>query len=136
LSQRTWGPLEETLEDLNPLDMIPFDVRVRPALARLLFCILLLAGLGPGIDLRGAVDGRILTVGNVYGAPGNQVLVPVSVKQFSNILTLQFSFHWEATNAIFVGVEQFGLPRMSVAGNFGFPSNGVLTVSWEEQTFQ
>src|SRR5438874_8826866 len=99
------------------------------------FVLCLLQALISSIALDGSsapASGPTFTVGSVLGLPGQQVVVPVQVADFSSILTLQFSLHWEATNATYVGVEQFGLPVLA-NGNVGSPSNGVVTVSWEDQ---
>ena len=77
-----------------------------------------------------AASGLTFTVVSASGAPGTQVLVPVQVAGFSNINGLQFSFHWNSSQASFVDVELFGVPGLG-AGNFG-PSSGTLTLSWDD----
>ena len=84
------------------------------------------AALGPPQSL-------VLAAGTNSGAPFSQVLVPVQVKGFSNILSFQFSLHWEAAAASFVDLEQFGLAGLG-AGSFGteLTNAGTLTVSWDD----
>ncbi len=106
------------------------------AAPRLCFLGLLLAALAFSAgDARSAAPaGPTFLVGSPFGLPGQQVLVPVQVSNFSNIFTLQFSLHWEASNATYVGVEQFGLPLMTLAENFGVPTNGTVTALWDDHT--
>ena len=70
-------------------------------------------------------------VGTVTGAFDSEIVIPVRVKRFSSILNFAFSMHWRARTAEFIGVEQFGLPGLSV-GSFGRgrTSRGTLSVFW------
>ena len=94
--------------------------------------VLALIGFGSGVPTAGA-SGLTFVVGGASGQPGTQVLVPVQTTGFSNVNSLQFSFHWTATDAAFVGVEQFGLTGLA-GGSFGttMTNNGTLTVSWDD----
>ncbi len=76
-----------------------------------------------------------ITAGQVTGIPGTQVVVPVTVADFNNIITAQGSINFNTSVATLVGVEQFGLPSLSNA-NFGTTqaSNGIVTFSWDDQT--
>src|SRR5262245_2743531 len=76
----------------------------RQGLHRLVVFILCLMGLMSGALKAQAdlVPGPTFAVGSVSGASGSQVLVPVTVQNFTNILTVQFSLHWEPTNAILI----------------------------------
>jgi len=61
------------------------------------------------------------------------VLVPVCIRGFAPISTLQFSLRWDASVGEFMGVEEFGLPGLE-AGNFETErtAEGILTVSWDD----
>lgn len=74
-----------------------------------------------------------LNVGSATTRYGEQVVIPITAIGFSNIQSAQFSFKWDYTKLQYVGVEQYGLPGLSAA-NFGFPSAGTLTFSWEHPT--
>jgi hypothetical protein len=74
-----------------------------------------------------------LYTGSTAGRPGDQVLVPISGVNFSNIQTAQFTVKWDYTQLGYVGVEQYGLPGITTA-NFGFPTAGAMTFSWEHPT--
>lgn len=69
-------------------------------------------------------------VGSTNAAQGSQVDIPIRVKRFTNILSLQFSLHWDATAGQFVAVDQLGLAGL----NFGTmqTSSGTITVSWDD----
>ena len=51
----------------------------------------------------------------------------------SDILTFQFSFHWNTNHASFIAVEQLGLAGLAL-GNFGttHTNEGNLNVSWDD----
>jgi len=75
----------------------------------------------------------MFVVGNANGPSGAQVLVPVEVDTFTNIGIFQFSFHWNASQAVFIDAEQFGLVGLT-AGSFGTTdtNTGTLRVSWDD----
>lgn len=73
-----------------------------------------------------------LSVASLSAAPGATVAVPVHVVGFSGVSTFQFSLHWDASQLSYASVDQFGVPGLG-AGNFGQPSPGTMTVSWEKQ---
>ncbi|MEQ2006395.1 MAG: putative Ig domain-containing protein [Limisphaerales bacterium] len=77
--------------------------------------------------------GLSFAVGEVAGATGESVLVPVKAYGFRDIAGVQFSVGFSnLAVGTFEGVEQFGLPSLAGA-NFGTntASSGVVTFSWE-----
>jgi len=73
--------------------------------------------------------------GTNTGAQFSEVLVPVQVDGFTNLLSFQFSLHWDAAVATFVDVEQFGLGGLAAASfGTGLTNTGTLTVSWDDRT--
>ena len=74
-----------------------------------------------------------LYVGSESGRQGQQVVVPISGVNFSNIQTAQFTVKWDYASLQYVGVEQYGLAGLNTA-NFGFPTAGTMTFSWEHPT--
>jgi hypothetical protein len=80
-----------------------------------------------------STNALVLMVGQTSGLPGEEVLVPVQVRGFTDINLFQFSLHWTSSVAAFVSVEQYGLAGLAV-GNFGttFANAGTLTVSWDD----
>ena len=83
----------------------------------------------------GTVNALVLAAGTNSGVQFSQVLLPIQASRCTNILTFQFSLHWDPTVATFVDVEQFGLPGLG-AGSFGtgLTNSGILTVSWDDPT--
>ncbi|WP_460969981.1 PKD domain-containing protein, partial [Pontibacter aydingkolensis] len=81
----------------------------------------------------GEANALTIAVDSVSGSSNAEVLVPVRVKDFKNILSMQGSINWNSSIATFVGVESFGLEGMSSA-SFGQTNvtNGQLTFSWHE----
>src|SRR5437868_5117818 len=76
-----------------------------------------------GLFSPGLARAVTFSIGNVSGGAGSQVLVPVTVSQFSNVSVFQYSMHWNTSVATFIGVEQFGLSGLA-GGNFGTTSAG------------
>ncbi|NVN95783.1 MAG: T9SS type A sorting domain-containing protein [Bacteroidetes bacterium] len=70
-------------------------------------------------------------IDSVNGVNGGQVIIPIRVKDFINILSIQGSIMFDQTVASFVSVQQFGVNGMD-ANNFGttLTSIGKLTFSW------
>lgn len=73
---------------------------------------------------------------SVQGATGSQVIVPIRVRNFVDLIGLQGTIDWDITVANLDTVFQYGLPSMSVA-NFGLGqvASGKLTFSWDDPTF-
>jgi len=96
---------------------------------------IIVAGQVVTITQNSANPGSVVSLytGSAAGRPGNQVVVPISAVNFSNIQTAQFTVKWDYTQLGYVGVEQYGLPGITTA-NFGFPTAGTITFSWEHPT--
>jgi hypothetical protein len=65
--------------------------------------------------------------------PGTQIQVPVKVKDFNNIISVQGTIEFDPQVISFVNVQAYGLPGMN-ASNFGTSQtqNGKLMFSWFE----
>ena len=72
-----------------------------------------------------------LKIDSVNGVNGGQVILPVRVKDFINILSMQGSINFDPSVASFVSVQQFGFNGLD-ANNFGtsLTASGKLTFSW------
>lgn len=72
-----------------------------------------------------------LYVDDVDGGVGNQIIVPVRADNFTNLISMQGSIHFDPTVVSYTAVEQLGVPGLSV-GNFGTTqaSSGTVTFSW------
>ena len=93
---------------------------------------IVVAGQTVVITQNAATAGAIVELrpGSAASRTGNQVLIPVTAAGFTNIQSAQFTVKWDTSAMDYVGVEQFGLPGLGAA-NFGSPTVGVLTFSWE-----
>lgn len=80
----------------------------------------------------------IINIGNVESPAGSSVCIPVSVKDFDAIASMQFSLAWDPSVLQFTGVgEAFGLPDLSAASfNVDGTANGQLAVAWFDQAAQ
>lgn len=72
-----------------------------------------------------------LQVGRPSAKVGETVCVPITVADFSGILSTQYTVQWDARYLEFVSVDNFGLPWLSPS-NFGTQKTqeGLLTVVW------
>ena len=77
---------------------------------------------------------------SVNALEGETIDVDVSISNFDDIVSIQFSLNWDASVYSFVSVENVAteLPMFSVDGNIGTPptaqavDDGELTVSWSQ----
>jgi PKD repeat protein len=83
-------------------------------------------------NIMGAVN---LILPNKIGGAGTQVTVPIKVKDFTDIVSVQGTIQFDQTKVTYVSVQQFGLPGMN-ATNFGTSniSSGKLTFVWYDGT--
>jgi len=73
-------------------------------------------------------------MGNAVATPGSTVSIPVTVLNCTDIVTMQMSMHFDSSQLTNIGYSNFGLPFLS-ASNFGAPSTGTVTYSWDDPTF-
>ena len=76
-------------------------------------------------------DDFVIAASDVSGAMGDQVCVDVSVVNFTDVVSMQYSMHFDPAVVEFVSVTNFNLPFLS-ASNFGTSAagQGTLTLSW------
>lgn len=67
---------------------------------------------------------------------GSQIVVPVRVRNFADLIGMQGTVSWNTSIATYDTVFQYGLPSMSIA-NFGtaLANTGILPFSWDDPTF-
>ncbi len=72
------------------------------------------------------------TASNETGENGTELCVDVSVDLFDCIVSAQYSMHFDPTVLEYTTVNNFGLPDMTLGGNFGSvnANTGVITFSW------
>ena len=87
------------------------------------------------INSTGGPNDLIITASDVAGNVGDTVCIDVSVENFDNILSFQWSMNFDPSVLSFVSVENLNLQDL-VPGNFGVAgaANGDLTVSWFDNT--
>ncbi|HMJ90325.1 MAG TPA: tandem-95 repeat protein, partial [Candidatus Acidoferrum sp.] len=76
----------------------------------------------------------LFEIGTTNTLPGNDVIVPIRVTGFSNVVGFQFSVHWNPAVAALVGLEQFGVPFNPSMYNMAMSNSGTLTVAWNDET--
>ncbi|MCB0640844.1 MAG: hypothetical protein KDC44_04355, partial [Phaeodactylibacter sp.] len=77
----------------------------------------------------GVIDGVLFIAGDEFGENGNQVCVPISVQNFVDLVSMQFSINYNASILQYTGAQGLNLAGLS-ASNIGNPSAGNITVSW------
>ena len=80
----------------------------------------------------------IINIGAIESPPGSSVCIPVSVKDFTGIASMQFSLAWDPTVLQFTGVgDAFGLPDLSASSfNVDGTANGQIAVAWFDNAAQ
>jgi gliding motility-associated-like protein len=73
--------------------------------------------------------GLTFTASNETAAPGSTVCVDISVANFTNVVSMQFSMNYNASQLSFNNAQGFNLPSFN-ASNVGNPSAGNITLSW------
>jgi hypothetical protein len=75
----------------------------------------------------------VLYIPQTNSAHNSEVLIPISVKDFKDIVSAQFEVTWDPAVATFVDAEGFGLNGMD-QNSFGVTqvSSGKLMLSWDE----
>ncbi len=73
----------------------------------------------------------VITASDETAAAGSNICVDFSVENFDNILSIQYSMHFNPAVLAFTGVAGLNLPGL-VASQFGTngASNGTITLSW------
>ncbi|MCP4123448.1 MAG: T9SS type B sorting domain-containing protein, partial [Bacteroidetes bacterium] len=77
-------------------------------------------------------EGINLFISNAAAPPGNTVCVDVSVANFNEITSMQFSMTWDFAKLNFLEVTNLNLPEATLNFSFGYTStgDGILNVSW------
>lgn len=68
----------------------------------------------------------------VYSLKGTDIIIPVSVKNFRNLVALEGTIQWDTTKMSFVKADDFALAGLNEE-NFGIPTHirkDVVTFSW------
>lgn len=69
------------------------------------------------------------------GIRNTEMLMPVFVNDWNDVLGAQFSVAWDNAVATFVGVESFGLPGMDLSSfNLSNAADGYFSFAWSDPT--
>jgi gliding motility-associated-like protein len=72
------------------------------------------------------------TASSETALPGQQLCVDISVDKFDCIVSAQYSMHFNPAILEYTTINNFGLPGMTLSGNFGLQAvnNGTINFSW------
>jgi len=86
-----------------------------------------------GVEAASSGDEVRFRAGNHIAQLGETVKVPITVSEFREVTSAQFTLAWNPEVLRFLGVEDYGLSGLS-AGNFGMAKSaeGMLAFSWYE----
>lgn len=80
---------------------------------------------------------EILNIGSFTGSNGENICMPVTLRDFDEIASVQFSLAWDPTVLQFTETTNFGLPDLNAASfNTDGSANGQLAVAWFDQAAQ
>ena len=87
------------------------------------------------VSFEGNTGGGDLTlnIGTATIESGEEVCIPVTAINFTDIIGAQFTLNYDPAILTFESVGNFNLPGLSQA-SFGFPSPGVITMTWDDGT--
>ena len=77
----------------------------------------------------GVIDGVLFIASDEFGQNGDQVCVPISVQNFDDLVSMQFSINYDASILQYDMAQGLNLAGLA-ASNIGNPSAGNVTVSW------
>ena len=60
------------------------------------------------------VDNVVLTLPELEALPGSQICVPLTVENFSQIVSTNFSLQWDPSILQYTGVQNYAIPAMSL----------------------
>jgi hypothetical protein len=97
---------------------------------------LFISGIVAFLFFTNAIGSVSLIMPDLSGANGTQITVPVKVKDFVDIVSIQGTIQFDQTIVSYVSIQDFGLPTMTLGGNFGISqaSSGILTFTWFDGT--
>lgn len=76
-------------------------------------------------------EALILQLATVEASSGSEVCLPMRVRDFKNLIGLQYTLRWDTTQLAFQSIGNFQLPGLR-EGSFGlrFADRGVIATSW------
>ncbi len=101
------------------------------------YTILILAFAGLMPMLGNGQAGVTFSLGTESAEVGESICVPVTVADFQNILSMQYTLQWDQRYLEFETISDFALPWLS-GNNFGTQktAEGLLTVVWIDNSLQ
>ncbi|MBR9921941.1 MAG: T9SS type B sorting domain-containing protein [Bacteroidetes bacterium] len=80
-------------------------------------------------------DGIVVSAGDYDLDPGEDICIPVTVQNFTNIEDLLFTIEWETSVLQYNGVQNFGIPGLTAA-NFddSFSAFGAMCLEWSDMS--
>jgi PKD repeat protein len=93
--------------------------------------------IGENIIARSVLDTLALMMKNQYKELGQSISIPITVKNFKNVLSLENTITWDASLLQFDGITDMNLPQLSMS-NFGtnLTSEGKLPFIWYDANLQ
>ena len=74
------------------------------------------------------------TAGTGSALPGNDVVIPIQVSDFTNIVGFQFSFHWNTNIVKFVSLQPSALTFSATMYDTSRSNSGTVTVAWTDES--
>lgn len=88
---------------------------------------------GGGNNTNCEFTGFGIKFGNISGTAGTEVCMDVTVQDFNEILSLQYTMNYDPDILQFESITNTNLTGLTAGGNFGNPSPGKVTVFWFDQ---
>lgn len=80
----------------------------------------------------GPVQGFSIIANTIYIPQGTIGCMPVTVHDFTNIVSMQYAMHWDSLVLQYQNTQSYNLPGMGALTFGGTPSSGLQLVGWDD----
>lgn len=80
----------------------------------------------------GPIQGFSIIANTIYIPQGTTGCMPVTVNDFTNIVSMQYAMHWDSTILQYQTTQSYNLPGMGGLNFGGTPSSGLQLVGWDD----
>ncbi|HRI59028.1 MAG TPA: cohesin domain-containing protein, partial [Saprospiraceae bacterium] len=80
----------------------------------------------------GPIQGFSIIANTIYIPQGATGCMPVTVHDFTSIVSMQYAMHWDNTVLQYQNTQSYNLPGLSAANFGGTPATGLQLVGWDD----
>lgn len=80
----------------------------------------------------GPTPGFSINANTIYIPQGTTGCMPVTVNDFTNIISMQYAMHWDNTVLQYQNTQSYNLPGLTGSSFGGTPATGLQLVGWDD----